>query len=833
MTTAEYNHLEVEPKWQKKWEESGLYIAKIEKPGRKFYNLWMFPYPSGEGLHAGHAYASTGSDIYGRFKRMTGHDVFQPIGYDSFGIHSENFAIKIGEHPSTMLARTTKNYERQMRSLGHGYDWTRTVTTSEPDYYKWTQWLFVQMFKAGLAYKKKAAVNWCPGCKTVLADEQIVSPAAAGKWPKAYASLEDVPEGVRVCERCGSEPERRELDQWFFKITAYADRLLEGLHKIDWSQRVVTAQREWIGKKTGINITYPIEGREEKMVCFTTRPDTNFGATFVVVAPEYARDMLIDIVEPKHRKEMAKYIDQALAKTEQQRQAEAGKKTGVFTGLQAINQLNGERMPIWVSDFVLAGFGTGVVVGVPGHDKRDFEFASAMGLPIKRVVAGLDGDTSEIRKIDQVQEEEGKMVNSEFLDGLDIHEATEKMMDHLEAKGWGQRVATYHLRDWLISRQRYWGPPIPMIECVQCGWQPVPEDQLPVMLPDIADYQPQGQGRGPLANHPEFYKTTCPKCGNEAIRETDVSDTFVDSAWYFLRYPSVGSKTGDKLPFDPQISKTWLPVDLYFGGAEHSVLHLMYARFVTMVLHDLEHIDFEEPFPKFFAHGLMIKDGAKMSKSRGNVVNPDEYVKKYGADALRLYLAFMGPMDGSPDFRDSGMEGMVRWLRRVWTILGGESVPVSKPEAAGHLARLVAKVTEEVEHYRYNTAIAAMMKFLNLVEGIGGLEVGQKQDFVKLLAPFAPHAAEELWSRLGGEYSVHQQSWPVSDTSQLQEEKVVIVVQVNGKVRGKIELESGRAGEREYVEKEAMKVENVVRAVGERKYRVVWVPGKLVNLVVG
>lgn len=829
----EFDLVKFENKWNKKWDKEKIYVTNLDSTKRKFYNLWMFPYPSAEGMHAGHAYASTGSDIFGRFMRMQGYEVFQPFGYDSFGIHSENYAIKIGEHPKKMLERTIKNYKRQMRSLGHGYDWSRTVTTSSEDYYIWTQWLFIQMFKAGLAYKKKAAVNWCPGCKTVLADEQIVTPTAAGKWPKRYNSLAEVPEGIRVCERCGSDPERKELEQWFFKITQYADRLLAGLDKIDWSERVVVAQKEWIGKKAGINISYPIKNKEKSVVCFTTRPDTNFGATFVVVAPEYARNELLDLIGENKKEVVEAYIKRALVKSEQQRQLEAKKKTGVFTGLYAINQLNGEEIPIWVSDFVLSGFGTGVVVGVPGHDVRDFEFAKAMGLPIRRVIVGENGDTSEITQVNQVQEDEGKMVNSEFLNGLNTSEAIIKIMDYIENRGWGKRVVNYHLRDWLISRQRYWGPPIPMIYCEKCGWQPVDEKDLPVVLPDIQDYKPEGNGKGPLANHPEFYKAKCPKCGSEATRETDVSDTFVDSAWYFLRYPSVGSKTAETKPFDPEITQKWLPVDLYFGGSEHSVLHLMYARFVTMVLCDLNFINFDEPFPKFFAHGLMIKDGAKMSKSRGNVVNPDEYIRKFGADVLRLDLAFIGPMDGSPDFRDSGMEGMVRWLRKVWRMLTKREVNEGDQTISSALNRLVNTVTKDIRGYKYNTAIAEMMKFVNLVETRQGLSLKQKEVFLKLLAPFAPHMTEELYQLYFGVIdkfvSLHLQKWPEMN-SDVGDEKVTLAITIDGKVRGSIDLPAGRQGVAE-VSKLALQIENVRKYVQGKELKLVYVPGKILNFV--
>lgn len=876
MYKGKYNPSAIEKKWQVKWASANLFSPEIESAKNPFYNLYMFPYPSAEGLHAGHAFSSTGSDIYGRFKRMNGKTVFQPIGYDSFGIHSENYAIKIGQKPADMLARTTKHYEEQLKSLGHGYDWTRTVTTSDPNYYKWTQWLFIEMFKAGLAYKKKAAVNFCPSCKTVLADEQVMTPAQAGKEAKdARGHVVDNNGDVRVCERCGTVVEKRELEQWFFKITDYADRLLDGLEKIDWSPRVKIAQKEWIGKKEGIEITYPIKGKKETVRCFTTRPDTNFGATFVVVAPEYARENLQMLIPSKYKKSVSKYIEESLKKTEQQRREEGRKKTGQFTGLYAINQLNGYEMPIYVSDFVLMDFGTGAVVGVPGHDKRDFEFASTFSLPVIRVVVGSDADRSEITSIQQVQEGEGIMVNSEFLNGLDIHKATKKMMDHLEEKGWGKRVTTYHLRDWLVSRQRYWGTPIPMIYCESCaknghswfsdheattfkgveGWYPVETKNLPVLLPDISDYKPKGEGKGPLADHPEFYETKCPKCGQSAKRETDVMDTFVDSSWYFLRYPSTRSATSGQVPFDPEITKKWLPVDLYFGGAEHAVLHLMYARFVNMVLHDRGYINFEEPFPRFFAHGLLIKDGAKMSKSRGNVVNPDEYIKKFGADTLRLYLMFIGPMDSSPDFRDAGIEGMGRFLERVWRLFAKHNkIVLSQSDSKEVMVKMhqtIKKVTEDIEEFGYNTAISAIMEYVNVLrtkiqKSKSKIQKYKSEDKIRcaewdealrtlalLLAPFAPHLGEEVWVNiLGQKFSVHTSSWPTYDPKFVQEEKVTIVVQVNGKVREQLEVTHSDAEDKKSIEIQAKKSKKAAKWLKDRSVKkAIFVPGRLINFV--
>lgn len=807
-----YDHTKIEAKWQKKWKENKIYIADINNAKDPFYNLWMFPYPSAEGLHAGHAFASTGSDIYGRFMRMHGKNVFQPIGYDSFGIHSENYALKIDEKPQEVVKRTTKHYEEQMRSMGHGYDWTRTVTTSDPNYYKWTQWLFIKMYERGLAYRAKAEVNFCPSCKTVLADEQVMTPKQAGK--EARDAKGNLVEGVdlRVCERCGTVVEKRDLDQWFFKITKYADRLLAGLNKIDWSRRVVKAQREWIGKSRGMIIKFEKEGGGNLKV-FTTRPDTLNAVTFLATSKLYGK---------------------------------VGKeKIGRFSGKYAIDPLSGRKLPIWDTNYVAPDYGTGIIMGVPAHDKRDMEFAKKY-------------------KIDIIKKKPDN-----------------KLWNLIKVKGWGQPHTNYHLRDWLVSRQRYWGAPIPMINCPKCGWQPVDEKDLPILLPDISDFKPEGAGRGPLANHPEFYETNCPKCGGEARRETDVMDTFVDSSWYFLRYPSVNSDSGlsplrgpsaasrsasavQNLPFDLEITKKWLPVDLYFGGAEHSVLHLMYARFVTMVLHDMGYISFDEPFPKFFAHGLMIKDGAKMSKSKGNVVNPDEYITKFGADAMRLYLMFMGPMDGYPDFRDTGIEGMSRFIGKVWRLFtaapairgvhssrtprGSQNSPsrgsladTSKnfESVRKKLHETIKKVSEDIELFKYNTAIAAIMELVNELNKntalVHSVRFGSVlKDLCLLLAPFAPHLAEELWCEvLGQKGSVHTAKWPTWNRKYLKEEKTVVVVQVNGRVRAQLNIEHQTSKIKDRVvalAKASPKAAKWIR--GGKIKRTVFVPGKLVNFVV-
>lgn len=837
-----YNHKEIEEKWQKKWLEEGIFTPDIKSAKNPFYNLWMFPYPSAEGLHAGHAFASTGSDIYGHFQRMQGKDVFQPIGYDSFGIHSENYALKIGEKPQSMLARTIKHYEYQLKKLGHGYDWTRTVTTSDPNYYKWTQWLFLQLFKAGLAYQKEAEVNFCPSCKTVIADEQVISGA---------------------CERCGSQVERKSLRQWFFRITEYAERLLEGHKKINWSDRVIVAQKNWIGRSEGAEVKFKVDKTDFEIKVFTTRPDTLFGATFMVVSPSYAKNNLLKFVDVERKDEVDSYIK----KSEGKKALDLGKdKTGVFTGLLAINPANSSLLPIFVADYVLDSYGTGAVMGVPAHDKRDFDFAQKYHLRIIPVISS-NNDYSK-----SSYDGEGEIINSGDWDGKKYPDDFEFILDYLEKKGWGRRKVSYHLRDWLISRQRYWGPPIPVIYCKACaekgisyfgeakkllrkeqsdwnpsGWWPVDEKELPVLLPELSDWKPEGSGKGPLASHPEFYKVKCPHCGADAERETDVSDTFLDSSWYFLRYPSVGF---NNIPFDSEITKKWLPVHLYFGGAEHSVLHLMYARFITMVLYDLGLISFDEPFPRFFAHGLMIKDGAKMSKSRGNVVNPDNYIEKYGADTLRLYLMFMGPMDGYPDFRDEGIEGMRRFVERLWRLFAVNEVSLSEDKASELKVKMnqtIKKVTEDIEKFGYNTAIAQIMTFVNYLEDIACQNKDQQgesdvwkeaiKDLILLLAPFAPHLAEEVWQEKfaskGKFKSVNFEAWPKYDTALTFENIVKIPVQVNGKLRGVVEVQAEKAKNEEEIIKIALEEERVRKWVeGKEIKKTIFVPGKLVNFVV-
>jgi len=869
-----YNHKKTESKWQKNWEKLQINKLELDKAKKPYYNLSMFPYPSAEGMHIGSMYTFTGIDTFGRYMRMKGFDVFEPMGLDAFGIHSENYALKIGEHVKTMSQRTEKHFYEQFHMLGNMYDWSRKLETSKPDYYKWTQWLFVQFFKAGLAYRKKSPVKFCPSCKTVLSDEQVIN----GR-----------------CERCGTEVTLKDLEQWFFEITKYADRLDANLKDLDWDKDVKLGQKNWIGKKRGINITYKVKDLKEEILCFTTRPDTNFGATFIVLAPEH--DFVNKIVngdlkaDSKIKASLYKYLKEVESKSEIDRIAEGRKKTGVFTGFYAVNNVNGKLLPIWVSDFVLGNFGTGAVVGVPGHDKRDFEFAQEFGLEVIRVVS-VNNDLSAIDSLEKVQEDEGLMVNSEFLNGLPIKEAIAKMMDHLEEHGWGKRVINFNLRDWCVSRQRYWGPPIPMIHCQICAQQGIswfntsaeaakfinkeqlaelakempgwyPDENLPVLLPDIPDLEaikPHGSGKGPLAAQVGFVKTTCPHCGKTAERETDVSDPFVDSAWYFLRYPFTefdnipfgGKFTSNNSLFTPKIGENelkravnrmakWGPVHSYIGGREHTVLHLLYARFITMVFKDLGYLAFEEPFTRFYAHGLITKDGAKMSKSKGNVVNPDEYIDKYGADSVRMYLRFVGPFDQGGDWRDTGMEGMFRFISRLWRIYQEFVADKGKKQANKDLDlslidSTIKQVGEDLQNLKFNTAVAKIMQYVNWYQD-HKIDLGneQRREALKILAlilaPFIPHLAEEFWQVIGGKGSVHLQTWPEFDAKRVVNKVVTIAIQVNGKLRGSVLLLAGSS--QTSVEKSSLQVANVARYLsGKNAKKVIFVKDRIINFIV-
>ncbi|MFL5385217.1 MAG: leucine--tRNA ligase [Longimicrobiaceae bacterium] len=819
-----YDAAGIERKWQARWEEQGVntwtseQLRSAEKP---FYNLMMFPYPSAEGLHVGNLYAFTGADIYGRFKRMQGYDVFEPVGFDAFGIHSENFALKQGIHPSELIPRNVERFTRQLRSVGLMYDWSHTVDTTDPAYYRWTQWVFLQLYKHGLAEKKEAPVNWCPSCQTVLANEQV--------------------EGGR-CERCDTPVEMRFLSQWFFRITDYAERLLDHLKTLDWSDTTRKAQENWIGRSEGAELEFPIARRKvaddrhaaaaiepEKPVIrvFTTRPDTVFGATYMVLAPEHP--LVERVTSDEQRAAVEEYRRQASAQDLVTRKKTDKTKTGVDTGGRAVNPATGEEISVWIADYVLMEYGTGAIMAVPGHDERDFEFATQFGLPIVRVVAGEGDDAS--TPLTEAYTGSGRLVNSGRFDGMEVEEGKRAITAWLAEQGLAKARVNFRLHDWTISRQRYWGPPIPILYCDACGTVPVPEDQLPVLLPAIADYKPDASGVSPLARHEEWYITDCPSCGGKARRETDVSDTFLDSAWYFLRYPSVGD---DTQPFDPELTKKWLPVDSYIGGNEHAVLHLLYARFVTMALHDMGLVHFEEPFQRFRAHGLIVKDGAKMSKTRGNVVVPDEYVAKWGADTFRTYLMFLGPYQEGGDFREAGISGPFGFITRLWdAVLSCEDRPL-EGAVEQKLHATIAKVTEDVEALSFNTAIAAMMEYLNVVRAGGRTpERAAVEPLVRLAAPFAPHVAEEMWERLGNEGSIFRTArWPEHDPAKAVTDTVEFVVQVNGKLRARMPMPRGIA---EAAARDAALADENVRKFldGKEVRKTVFVPDRLLNLVVG
>ncbi len=806
----DYDHRAIEPKWQQRWLETGIYTPGLRRAVKPFYNLMMFPYPSAEGLHVGNVYAFTGADIHGRYKRMLGCDVFEPIGLDGFGIHSENYAIKVGQHPAKLAAITQRRFYEQLQATGNGFAWDHRLETYDPAYYRWTQWLFIQLFKRGLAYRASARVNWCPGCETVLADEQVV----AGE-----------------CERCGAQVEVRDLEQWFFKITAYADRLLDNLDSLDWSDRVKNAQRQWIGRKRGAELRFRVDSAEGPAAAgahiwvFTTRPDTVFGCTFLALAPDHP--MASGLATPGRRATVETYLAET-ARRRRSSPAPVDQIPGVATGAYAVNPANSERVPIWIAEYVVSEYGTGAIMGVPAHDARDWEFARAVGLPVVPVVLPSPEDVT----LPYVGD--GRLVRSGRFTGLRSVEAGTQIIADLAAQGGARGKITYHLRDWLISRQRYWGPPIPMISCPHHGWVPVPEEDLPVRLPETDQYRPSAGGGTPLARIDGFIRTTCPVCGGPARRSDEVSDTFLDSAWYFLRYPSVD--VHDR-PWDPERTRRWLPVDMYIAGAEHAVLHLLYARFLTMALHDMGLLAFEEPFVRLRAHGLLIKEGAKMSKSRGNVIAPDAYIDAFGADVLRTYLMFIGPFDHGGNFQDSGLKGVVRFLRRVWNLTQDAAVRRSGAAMAGDTAlerglhETIRRVSHDIDALKFNTAIAAMMEFVNLWESQEGRATREiPRVFLRLLAPFAPHLTEELWvDTLGEPFSIHQAPWPAYDERLLRRAVSTIPVLVNGKVRDQIEVPI-EATEDEAVAF-ALARAAVRRHVPNAPKRTVYVPGRVLNIV--
>jgi leucyl-tRNA synthetase len=795
-----YDHLVVEDRWRRRWQERGLDRTPLDSAKRPFYNLMMFPYPSAEGLHVGHIIPFGGADIYARWRRMKGDQVFQPMGFDAFGIHTENYALKIGEHPAVVMRRAVENFrENQLKRIGSMFDWDHQVNTSSPDYYRWTQWVFLQLHRAGLVEWRDGPVTWCPSCLTVLAFEQV----------------ED-----GHCERCDSLVQIRHLRQWWLRITDYAQPLLDALDELDWSESTKLMQRNWIGRSEGATVRFDLRGCSRlDVTVFTTRPDTLYGATFLVIAADHPE--LEQFVAEGRLAEVNAWRNRLPTDMR-----EPDFTVGMELGSTAVHPLTGVELPVWAAPYVLGGYGTGAIMAVPAHDARDHTFAIAHNLPIVEVISGGEDVGS------APHAGEGPMVNSGELDGVSSAEGGRRIVEMLGAQGRGESTVRYKLRDWLISRQRYWGPPIPIIHCNQCGPVPVPEDQLPVLLPEVEDFRPQGTGVSPLALVDDWVNVPCPTCGREARRETDVSDTFLDSAWYFLRYPSTDF---DDVAWDPERTSRWLPVDMYIGGNEHAVRHLLYSRFVMRALFDIGLVPTPEPFTRFRAHGMIVKDGAKMSKSRGNVVNPDEYIERYGADTFRLYLMFLGPYTLGGDFRDDGIKGISRFLERVWRavqLCGGPAGEDEDQDRRRH--RTVASVDEDIAELRYNTAIAHLMEFAREVDREAASGRGRRIDaetLLQLLAPFAPHITDELWSRLGHEDSIHVSAWPEHDPQLAQALRVTVAVQINGKLRTSLDVEAGTPADQ--LESQVLALPRMVELLaGATPRKVVVVVDRIVNVVV-
>ena len=803
-----YSATEVEAKWQKRWDERGTNLfsredlASAKKP---YFNLMMFPYLSAEGLHVGNIYAYTGADVWGRYHRLLGHDVFQPIGFDGFGIHSENYALKIGVNPNDLIPSNKNNFTRQLRRIGAMFDWNHTVDTTAPDYYRWTQWVFLKLFKAGLVEKRKAPVNWCPSCKTVVSNEQVIQ---------------------GLCERCDSAVEQRQIEQWFLKITAYAQRLLDGFENINWSSRTLIAQNNWIGRSEGADIDFPVVGRNESIRVFTTRPDTICGATYMVLAPEHP---LIDVLTHNDLREAVDaYVEQTKQLDLKARQYVDRPKTGTWIGANCENPITGAEMPIWVSDYVLIEYGTGAIMAVPGHDERDFEFADTFDLPIKRVIARNGAANAE--PMTEAYVGDGVLLNSGEFDGLTVADGKRAIVEKLEANSLAAGQVRYRLHDWCISRQRYWGPPIPIVYCEGCGAVPVPESDLPVLLPKLEQFKPDDSGESPLARDKDWCTTECPMCGGTATRETDVSDTFLDSAWYFLRYPCTDS---DEVALDREMIEKWLPVDSYIGGHEHAVLHLLYARFVTMAFNDIGILDFGEPFEKFRAHGILTKDGRKISKSRGNIIVPDDLIAEWGADTVRLYLMFLGPFEQGGDYSETGIRGPASFLDRIALSVSEADEGEADEQVLKAMHRTIDKVSNDIAQLKYNTVISALMEYLNVVREGGRSCVKQEvEPLVVMLAPFAPHLAEELWESLGHETSIFDSGrWPEADPELAKVETFDIGVQVNGKLRGSISVtEDSTEEEALELARSDERVANYLDAGDVRK--VIYVPGRILNVVV-
>lgn len=798
-----YNHREIEQKWRKNWEEHPVNVDDGKKP--KYYCLDMFPYPSGSGLHVGHWRGYVISDVWSRYKIMNGYYLIHPMGWDAFGLPAENYAIKMGVHPSKSTAENVANIKRQINEIAAVYDWDREVNTTDPEFYRWTQWIFVQMFKKGLAYEKQMPINWCPSCKTGLANEEVVD----GK-----------------CERCGSEVTKKNLKQWMLKITQYADRLLEDLDQLEWPEKVKKMQTDWIGRSYGAEVDFKVQGSEDTITVYTTRPDTLYGATFMVLAPEHA--MAASLATTENKEAVDKYIYEASMKSNVDRMQDKV-KTGVFTGSYAINPMNQQPIPIWLSDYVLADYGTGAIMCVPAHDDRDFEFATKFNIPIIQVIA-KDGKAIE-NMTEAYTEANGIMIHSGDWDGMESAVLKKEAPLMIEKMGFGKKTTNYKLRDWVFSRQRYWGEPIPIVHCPKCGCVPVPEEQLPLLLPEVESYQPTGTGESPLADITEWVNTTCPACGAAAKRETNTMPQWAGSSWYFLRY--VDNKNKEAL-VDKQKAHDLLPVDMYIGGVEHAVLHLLYSRFYTKFLYDIGVVDFEEPFKKLFNQGMITgKNGIKMSKSKGNVVSPDDLVRDYGCDSLRMYELFVGPPELDSEWDERGIDGVYRFLNRFWNlVMSNKDLNITEtPELVKIRHKMVYDIETRLNNFSLNTVISGFMEYNNKMIDMsknGGVDKETLETAVRLLAPFAPHLSEELWCALGHSESVFASGWPVADEEAMADDVKEVAVQINGKTKIVVSISANSSKEDAIAAgKEAMtgKLEGTI-------VKEIYVPGRIINFVV-
>ncbi|MFA5025825.1 MAG: leucine--tRNA ligase [Candidatus Shapirobacteria bacterium] len=812
----------VEAKWQKFWEEHPeLYWADDNIVKKKKYILVEFPYPSGSGLHVGHAFSFTGSDVYARFKRMQGYNVLFPMGWDAFGLPTENYAIKTKRKPQEVTKENTDMFRGQMKRLAYSFDWGREINTTDPNYYRWTQWIFIQLFNKGLAYKKEMPINWCPSCKIGLANEEVVD----GK-----------------CERCGSEVERRTISQWVVKITEYADKLLSGLQKTDFIDKVRQAQINWIGKTSGVTIDYPIVDSNKTISCYSTRPDTNFGATFVVIAPEHERVM--ELTTEENKTTVEDYIKKSRKKSDMERTELQKEKTGVFTGSYCVNRLTGKKMPIWVSDFVVLTAGTGVVVGVPAHDQRDYDFAKKHNIEIIPVIVPKDGSNWDFGKGPYLNIDDALVTNSTFLNGMTAVKAKEKIINYLEEKKWGERSSNYHLRDWIFSRQHYWGEPIPMIYCKKDGWQPVLEKDLPIVLPEVEAYEPSEDGKSPLSKIESFLKCKCPICGGDAQRETDTMPNWAGSDWYYMAYCLVkklktnieANDTFTDIFSDSQKElKKWCPVDVYVGGDEHNTLHLLYSRFIYLFLYDLGVLPKEIPEPYYtrISHGVILgSDNQRMSKSKGNVIVPETVADKFGVDVLRLYLMFMGPFEGTMAWNENTLMGVKRFLDRFYLYIDNQYNLNTDSSISSKviISKTILGVSRDMESFGYNTAVAKLMEAINTMDKLGRSDL---MILIKLMAPMAPYMAEELWEKIGGDGSVHQSEWPVAELKYLREDEVTLPVAVNGKVRGEIKIKNDMIQKIDEVIAMAKSLEKIKEWIdGKTIIREIYVSGKMVNLVV-